>query len=425
MEKSLAVKYVSSILNCSIGNILEWYDFGLFTIFTTLFGKLFFPQDHPKTALIATVGIFSIGFLCRPIGALIFGYLGDKKGRAFTLRLSILMIVLPTLIIGFLPTFQQVGILAPILLTLVRIWQGISIGGEYGGSLIYLAETAPAKKRARFTAFASMGANFGILLAELVGVSVIHFISNDSLEAWGWRIPYIVSGILCVIIYKYRLRIHETDVFHDLQTHHHLATNPIQTVFTENLPQLLRTVGLVCMGSTFYFFTFYCTPTYMKQPTTFPIELIFLMIITIPIAAWLCDIFGRRKMMLFNASLIILTVIPGFYFIELNNTYLAMAALTWFTLVTAFEQGATPITVIENFPARTRYTGVSLGYNIGNGLLGGTVPLICNSLMLYTNLPLSPAIYIAFCACITAAVVYWFIPKPTALSSFSHPKYTH
>ena len=135
--------------------------------------------------MIATFGIFSIGFLCRPVGALIFGYLGDKMGRAKTLRLSILMITLPTLIIGCIPSYQQIGIFAPILLTLARMWQGISIGGEYGGNLIYLAETAPVRYRATFTSFASMGANIGILLAALVGIITSSLFTAEIVDVWG------------------------------------------------------------------------------------------------------------------------------------------------------------------------------------------------------------------------------------------------
>src|SRR5262249_48052379 len=214
------MKYFSSIISCSIGNILEWYDFGLFTIFSSLFSRLFFPNDDPKTALIATVGIFSVGFICRPIGALIFGYLGDKKGRAKTLRLSILMIMLPTLLIGIIPTYEQIGIFAPIGLMLIRIWQGISIGGEYSGNIIFLAETSPNRHRGIFTSLASTGSNIGILLASLVGILTTSFFSKEFLYSYGWRLPYLCSGCLCLIIFFFRLRIHESAVFEYLKEKH-------------------------------------------------------------------------------------------------------------------------------------------------------------------------------------------------------------
>ena len=145
---------VRSIASSSLGNILEWYDFGLFAIYSPIFSKIFFPESDPGIALIETLAIFSIGFFCRPLGALLFGYLGDTQGRSKTLRLSILMISLPTLLVGLLPTYQHIGMTAPILLLLIRMWQGVSLGGEYSGNVIYLAEMVPKKHRALLTALA-------------------------------------------------------------------------------------------------------------------------------------------------------------------------------------------------------------------------------------------------------------------------------
>lgn len=413
------MRYFSSILSSSLGNILEWYDFGLFTIFSSLFSRLFFPTENPQLALIATVSIFAIGFLCRPIGALLFGYLGDRYGRAKTLRLSILMIFLPTLCIGCLPSYHQLGIAAPILLTLIRMWQGISIGGEYSGNLIYLAETAPTKYRATFTSFASMGSNIGILLAALVGIISTTLLSEQMLFTWGWRIPYLVSGLFCLFIYTFRLQIKETHVFSELKHKMLLAQNPIKIIFEKNFPQLLRTLGLVCMGSTFYFFCFVYLPIFLKQNLHLPIHLISIMmsilismmIIFVPLAGFICDSFGRRKMLLFNASFIIILLIPGFYFLSHNTLMMIILILTLFTLASSLEQGTTPVSVIENFPPPARYTGVSLGYNLGNGFLGGTVPIICEWLMIHTSLSLSPAFYITACAIITGLVVFFFVPE--------------
>jgi MHS family proline/betaine transporter-like MFS transporter len=206
------MKYSRSIISSSIGNLLEWYDFGLFAFFSPLFSRLFFPNNDPHTALIMTFSVLAIGFLCRPIGALIFGYMGDKKGRARTLRLSVLMISLPTLLIGFLPTYRSVGVAAPILLTLIRVWQGISLGGEYSGNLIYLTESAPKKLRATITSLAGTGANLGIMLASLVSAACSYFFSDAMFASFGWRVPYILSGLLSLFIYLTRLNMQETQV---------------------------------------------------------------------------------------------------------------------------------------------------------------------------------------------------------------------
>ena len=410
-------KINSSIASCCLGNILEWYDFGLFAIFSSLFSQLFFNTKDSHLALIATLGIFTIGFISRPIGALIFGYLGDKKGRAKTIRLSILMISLPTLLIGILPTYQHIGIAAPIFLLLIRIWQGISIGGEYGGNLIYLGETAPKKYRATVVSLASMGSNIGLLLATLVGMVTINFLSDDFLRSWGWRIPYFLSGFFSIIIYIFRLKIKETDIFENLKAKHQLSDNPIKTVVTKNIPQLLRTLGLVCMGSTFYYFCFIYLPLYlnknlyfsMRDVATLQSVLITLMIILVPCAGLLCDKIGRRKMLLFNASLITVAIIPGFYLLQWSSMTFYVLAI--FTIFSSLEQGTTPVALVENFPHPARYTGISLGYNLGNGFLGGTVPLVVEWLAYRTHFLLAPAFYISFCAAITLLVAFFFVPK--------------
>lgn len=413
------MRRLSSIFSSSFGNILEWYDFGLFTIFSSLFSQIFFPAQSPYTAMLATIAIFSIGFFCRPLGALIFGYLGDKKGRAITLRLSILMIALPTLLIGFLPSYDQVGILAPIFLVIIRMWQGISIGGEYSGNMIYLAEIAPDDFRATFTAFASMGANFGILLAAFIGIITTLIFTTQTLNQWGWRIPYLISGIFCLFIYKFRLQLSETLVFDNLKEKKLIAENPIKVVFQKNFYYLLRTLGMVCMGSTFYFFCFIYIPIFLSQNIRLTLQhislimstLISILIIFIPIAGYICDKVGRRKMLLINATLITLSVVPGFYLLQQDNMIVLFLVLLIFTLFSAFEQGTTSIALVENFPLPARYTGLSLGYNLGNGFLGGNVPIVCEWLTSTTKTSLAPAFYIASCAAITGFVVYFFVPE--------------
>ncbi len=424
------MRYLSSILSASLGNILEWYDFGLFTIFSSLFSRLFFPNADPHVALIAMVGIFSVGFLCRPIGSLIFGYMGDRSGRARTLRLSILMITLPTLLIGCLPTYKQIGLLAPILLMVIRIWQGISIGGEYSGNIIYLAEISPKNYRATFTALASTGANIGVLLAALVGIFATGVFTEEALVNYGWRLPYLISGLICLLIYRFRLQIHESTVFEYLKRKKQLVTNPIKTALKTNYLQILRTFGLVCMGSTFYYFCFIYIPLFLTQKLHFSVHNVSVliascigsMIILVPLAGLICDKFGRRKMFLFNSLWIAIAVVIGFHFLQTDNIPTVLFVLALFTLASSAEQGVTSITVVENFPLPARYTGLSLGYNLGNGLLGGTVPIICEWLSQHSALTLAPALYVAVCAVISGLVVYFFVPETRGKSLQELPR---
>jgi MHS family proline/betaine transporter-like MFS transporter len=413
-----------SIISSSVGNVLEWYDFGLFAIYSPLFSQLFFPNKDHSAALLATFSIFAVGFICRPIGALLFGFLGDRGGRVQALRLSILMISIPTLLIGLLPTYSQCGIVAPILLMLIRVWQGISLGGEYSGNLIYLAETAPNKYRATVTALAGTGANFGILLASCMGGVMSYLFSETVFHAWAWRLPYIISGILCLLIYATRLQMQETHVFEHLKIKHQLVRNPLKVMIKENMPQVLRTLGLVCMGSTFYYFCFVYVPIFLMQREQFSLfkaanfMAVFMaaMLVLVPLAGRLCDYVGRRKMLLCNALLVTIIVVPGFYILQKNQLSLMLLVMAFFTIASSLEQGTTSIAVVENYPVPARYTGLSFGYNIGNGLFGGTVPLVCEWLLMKTHSELSPAFYIMGCAIVTGLVAFFFT-KETKNSS--------
>ena len=398
---------IQSIISSSVGNVLEWYDFGLFAIYSSLFSQLFFPSHDPHVALLATFGVFAAGFICRPIGALLFGYFGDKRGRVETLRLSVLMISLPTLLIGFLPTYSQIGIFAPLLLTVIRLWQGISLGGEHSGNIIYLAESAPVKHRAVITSLGGTGANLGILLASIVGGLSSYFFTDAEFKAWGWHLPYLVSGILCLLIYAVRLKMQETRVFVQLQKEHQIAENPIKVMVKDNLPYVLRTLGLVCMGSTYYYFCFIYIPLFLTENShqsvfkTSSLMMFFM-------AAAICDRVGRRKMLLFNAAFIAIIIVPGFYLVAHSYLISAIWVMSVLTIGSSLEQGATSIAVVENYPVPARYTGLSFGYNVGNGFFGGTLPLVCEWLRYKTQIALAPAMYIVVCALITGSVVFFF-----------------
>lgn len=399
----------NSIISASIGNILEWYDFGLFAIFSPIFSQLFFPKQDAHVALIETFSVFAIGFLCRPLGALFFGYLGDRQGRARTVRLSILMISIPTLLIGFLPDYHAVGILAPILLLLTRIWQGLSIGGEYSGTIIYLGELAPAKHRSFFTSLPAVGANLGILLAMVVGGVCSYLFDDVMFKTWGWRIPYIVSGLFCLLVYLTRLNLEETPAFLEMKKKHHIQRNPIVSVFKNNRLALLRIFGLACMGSTFYYFCFIYLPMIFTQDLHYSVlkttrletALIAVMIVLVPLAGYLNDRVGRYRMFLFNAVFISLIIIPGLFILYKNIIFSGMLVLMVFTLASSLEQGTTPAVLVENFPVEERYTGISLAYNVVNGFLGGTIPLICAWLVVHAKSELAPGIYVSVFAVIT------------------------
>jgi len=246
-------------------------------------------------------------------------------------------------------------------------------------------------------------------LAMLVGGFSSYIFNDDLFKIWGWRIPYIVSGLFCLLVYLTRLNLEETPAFLEMRRQHHIKRNPILSTFKNNRPALLRILGLACMGSTFYYFCFIYLPIILNQDLHYSILktthletlLIAAMIILVPMAGYLNDRIGRYRMFLFNAIFISLIIIPGLYILYKNIFLSGLFVLIIFTFASSLEQGTTPAVLVENFPVEERYTGISFAYNIVNGLLGGTIPLICTWLVIHLNIALAPGFYVTMYALIT------------------------
>jgi len=407
-----------SITTVSMGNIIEWYDYGLFVIYAPIFSQLFFSATSSSNDLMSIFSIFAIGFLCRPLGALLFGYIGDKKGRAKTLRLSILMMAIPTFLIGCLPTFFSIGPFAMIFLLMVRIWQGICIGGEYGGSFIYLTESAPSQKRAFFTSFGSMGANLGILLS--IGIaSLMHLLFEEkSFLQWGWRLPYLLSAVLCLLLYLNRFHLEETVPFERMANQKSAVKNPIRTMFKTNKKTILYLLGMGCMGSTFYSFCIFYLPYVLDKVNHCSMSFILLficgflmmVIIFIPLGAYLCDGIGRRSMLLFNAFFIGCLSLISFYLSHESNLGAMVGFFSLFAIASAFEQGTTPVSMIEHLPITIRYTTLSFAYNLANGIFGGTLPLVSQLLLEKWN-GFGLSLYVTLSAVLTGMVVFYYVKE--------------
>jgi MFS transporter, MHS family, proline/betaine transporter len=417
---------MKSVIAASFGNILEWYDFALFTAYASIFATLFFPNTDHYAGTVAIFGIFAVGFICRPLGAIIFGHFGDRLGRIKTLRASILCISIPTLLIGCLPTYDSIGLWAAIFLVILRLFQGVCLGGEYTGIIIYLTEMAPDKHRGFFSSFAGTGANLGILLATVMVGTLATFIMPDEIQAWAWRIPFLFGGVLGLLVYFFRMGLTETRVFEQLAKKAQTATMPLKEVFQKARWLVLRITALVCMGSTFYYLCFVYLSSYLTEVSKLTQQhaaqlqafFILLMLLLVPLCGVVCDRVGRRRMFIWTATLVILTCIPGFYLLSTGHLPFILIALTVFTLISSMEQGTTSATVVENFPARLRYTGIALGYNLGNALFGGTAPLIAAWLLNTTGNPISPAFYLMFTAGITLFIVIFYLreTKNTSLN---------
>lgn len=389
------------VIASSIGNTLEWFDFGLFIFMAPLIGSKFFPHQTANMATLDALMVFSAGFICRPLGGILFGHFGDTRGRAKTLRISVLIITLPTLLVGIMPSYETVGLLSPILFTTLRLIQGLSIGGEYSGVMVYLAESATNQRRGFITSFAATGANLGFLLATVSFMVLNRVATPQVIDDWAWRVPFIFAGLPGLIVIYYRFKLTETHVYAQLQSKHQLEAHPFMAAIKYAPYQLLKILGMTCMGSTFYYVFFGYMPTYLELYIGFPLQkalalqscLLVAMLFLVPLAGICGDYFSRKKMLIFTAIGMMMFVIPCFYVLQINYTLAIVAALGIAAILSSLDQGNTLTAVVENCPENVRYSGIAFAYNLGMALFGGTAPLIVALLTTRVSL-LAPSYYL-------------------------------
>lgn len=414
------------VITSSLSNTLEWLDFGLFIFMAPILGSTFFPQNSVNTATVYTLMVFSVGFICRPLGGILFGHYGDTRGRTKVLRISVLIISLPTLLIGLMPSYKTIGIAAPILLISLRLIQGLSIGGEYSGVMVYLAESAPAGKRGFITSFAASGANLGFLLATLFYLLLNLWATEDTIRTWAWRLPFILAGLPGSIVIYYRYKLTETQVYKKLRAQHRLEVKPLIAVMKYAPYQLLKIVGMTCMGSAFYYVFFGYMPTFLERFMGFPLTTaLFIqscsligMLFLVPLAGLCGDYFSRKKMLIVTALGIMVLVLPCFYLIQANTTLTIILALSIAVILSSLEQGNTLTAIVENCPENVRYSGIAFSFNLGTALFGGTAPLMV-TLLTETFNSLVPSYYLIFMAAVSLFTATRLLSHNKHLSSIT------
>jgi len=386
-----------------IGNILEWYDFSLYGYFAPILAKLFFPTSNPFLSLLATFGVFAIGFLMRPLGAIIFGYYGDKVGRKKTLATAVLLMAIPTTLIGLLPTHQEIGVTAGILLTICRLLQGLAVGGEFSGSIVYISEHAPANHRGLYGSWAMFSAFAGLLLGSLVG-TLTSLLPTDILNTWGWRIPFLLGLILGIVGLYLRLRMPETPNFLASQARQQLVKNPIAHAFKEAWWPIIMSVGLVFLPAMGFYLLFVYLSSYMATLLSVPLRTALLIntismlgiILVIPWVGLLSDKIGRKPVLMMGALGFIIFSYPLFILLQQAHFLALLVAQSCFAILVCFAYAAVPATLVELVPTHIRYTAMSFPYNLSNAVFGGTAPLVATYLIVKTNNPLAPSFYLIF-----------------------------
>lgn len=392
-----------------------------------IIGAKFFPETSSANATIEAFIVFAAGFICRPFGGIFFGYFGDTRGRAKTLRISILMITISTFLVGLIPSYEKIGLTAPILFILLRLVQGVSIGGEYSGIMIYLAESAPLNKRGLTTSFAAIGANLGFLLAAL-SLMLLHCVfSEKTVTDWAWRIPFLLIGLPGSLIIYYRFKLSETPVYSQLKKKNYLESTPLIAALKFAPYQLLKILGLTCMGSTFYYVFFGYMPTYLEHYIGFTLSdaltivsfMLIIMLFAVPLAGLCGDYFTRKKMLIITSITIILLVIPCLYLLQFKSILLVLLSLGTATILSSLDQGNTLTAIVENCPENVRYSGIAFSYNLGNALFGGSAPLIVT--LMKEKAGLTPAYYLIFMAGITLITATTLVSNNQSLGPIRNP----
>lgn len=372
------------------GSTIEWFDFFLYgTAAALVFDELFFPSDDPFVSLMLSYLTFSLTFFIRPLGGVVFSHIGDRIGRKKTLIITLSLMGGATMLIGLLPTYDSVGILAPILLVVLRIVQGLGIGGEWGGALLLAYEYAPENRRGLFGSVPQMGITSGMLLASLV-LTLMSLLPDDQFATWGWRVPFVGSVLLVLLGLWIRSGIDETPSFKKAKEEGEVAKLPVVETFRFHWRAVLVAVGAkVVETAPFYIFgTFvvsYATGTLSFDNTTALNAVTVGAIVAtvcIPIAGRLSDTFGRQRVYLVGAVLLALFVAPYFLMLGTGSTLmLILATVIGLGILWAPVTATIGTLCSEIFSTRVRYTGVTLGYQIGAAAAGGTAPLIATWLL--------------------------------------------
>jgi MHS family proline/betaine transporter-like MFS transporter len=379
-----------------IGNTMEWYDFSVYGYFAAIIAPQFFPSSSPAVSLIAAFGAFAAGFLVRPLGGLVFGRIGDLVGRRRALFLSVLAMAVPTVLIGCLPTYEHIGILAPILIVALRIVQGLSVGGEYTSSLIFLAEHAPPQRRARTAMWGMWGATAGILLGSGVGALVAQLLEEEQLFSWGWRIPFLLGAVVAVTGILVRRAIHTQPTTSG-------SDNPVRDAFTTHLGAVVKVALLNVANGVGFYAVFVYAVTYIKNvdglDESMGLNLNTLsmaaLLLILPVTAALSDRFGRKPLVILGAASLAFGAIPLFHLLHHSDPAIILMGELGFVLGLGLLAGGLAAANVEMMPAPIRCTGLAFAYNASIGWLGGTTPLIAAWLIVETADPIAPGYWVA------------------------------
>jgi MFS transporter, MHS family, proline/betaine transporter len=396
------------IAAATIGNALEWFDVLVYGYFAPTIAGVFFPNSNPVISLLLTFGSFGLAYVARPVGAVVLGAYADRAGRKKALALSIRLMVTGTAVMALMPSYATIGLIAPIAVFAARLLQGFAVAGEFGSSTAFMIEHSTSRK-GFFASWQFAGQNTAKLLAALFGVVLFTTLSGHQLHTWGWRIPFLFGLLVGPVGMYIRRKVDETPEFmHSMPTR-----TPVREIFTTEKMEVLLAAGLIAVGTAGTYFALYI-PTYATTRLHLPATTGYLVAIVLasigmflcPVGGHLTDRIGYTRVMLPSAILMLLSAYPVFLLITRHPTLLVvLAGLIWDTLLQVAYVSALPVMMASMFPARTRVTGLSLGYNLGVTLFGGFAPAIFTWLTDITHNNTAPSFYLMATAVVSIAAI--------------------
>ncbi len=409
---NVTLRKMLPILGAStIGTAIEWYDFFLYGFFSaTIFNKLFFPNLSPVVGVLASFTTYYIGFIARPIGGAFFGRYGDRIGRKSTLVVTLLLMGIATCLMGLVPTYAQIGILAPLLITILRFLQGAGVGGEWGGSVLLSLEYGDNRRRGFWASWPQTGVPIGLALAAIVVIIIQSLFPGTAFTAIGWRIPFFFSAVLIVVGLIIRLRILDTPAFTKLKEENRTAKSPLTDAFRYHWREIILT-ALLRSGeqAPFYLFTTFILGygvTALKIPlNTLYIGIIVAAVISfvvMPTASYISDIVGRKRWFIGASVLMALFAFPFFLLLQTKNPVIVVCTMAFaIGICHAALYGPEAAFISEHFGTKLRYSGASLGYQLASLTAGGPAPIIATLLVARYHSYVAIAIYIVVMALIS------------------------
>ena len=407
---------VRAVLASGIGGVVEWYDYFLYgTMAAIVFGPLFFPADDPAVGVALSLATFALAFVVRPLGGVIFSHIGDRVGRKKTLVVTLSLMGASTVLMGLLPTYDSVGMWAPILLTALRLIQGLALGGEWGGGLLLAVEYAPRNRRGLFGAVPQTGALLGLALGALAGSVTTAVFTDEQFRSFGWRIPFLLSVVLIGVGLWIRTKVGETPSFQKVKSERTEARVPIVETFKHHWRAVIVCIGakFIETATFFIFATFtisYATNTLGYSKSAALNAVLIAAVIAVPVMLFmgrLSDRIGRKKVYVGGVIAIFVYAIPFFWLISQKSVPLLILALViGFSIIWSSYGAVLGTMFAENFSADVRYTGISLGYQVGAAVIGGPAPLIATALLSkYNNSYIAVGVFIMIVAAVSLVAV--------------------